>query len=101
MPEAIRRHCRETSQPEPRTPGDFAQVIFASLAESYADAIGELRQKTGRSLRTVHMIGGMSRNGYLNELTGARAGVEVVVGPAEATALGNVAVQIQAVEKAG
>ena len=93
---AVARHCAETGQPAPTTPGEFAQVIFASLAESYARRIAELRQKTGRPLRNLYMIGGMSRNEYLNELTAARAGVNVIAGPAEAAAMGNVATQIEA-----
>ncbi len=97
MVEVIGEYCRQTSQPLPRQPGEFAQVIFASLAESYAEAIAELREKTGRELRSLYMIGGISRNDYLNELTARRAGVEVIVGPAEATAMGNLAVQIAAV----
>ena len=98
MPAAIAEHCRATDQPVPTTPGEFAQVIFVSLAESYARAIAELRAKTGRALRELYMIGGMSRNEYLNELTAERARVEVSVGPAEATAMGNIAVQVQAIE---
>lgn len=98
MPAAIAGYCRDTGQPAPRTPGEFAHVIFASLAESYAQAIAELREKTGRPLRNLHMIGGMSQNKYLNELTARRADVLVSVGPAEATATGNVAVQMRAME---
>ena len=98
MPAAIAEHCRATDQPVPATPGEFAQVIFVSLAESYARAIAELRAKTGRPLRKLYMIGGMSRNEYLNELTAERAGVEVSAGPAEATAMGNIAVQVQAIQ---
>lgn len=97
---AIAEYCRSTGQPAPRTPGEFAQVIFASLSESYAETIAELREKTGRPLRNLYMIGGMSRNKYLNELTARRAGVDVIVGPVEATATGNVAVQMQAMEPA-
>ena len=98
MPAAIAEHCRATDQPVPTAPGEFTQVIFASLADSYARAIAELRAKTGRTLRKLYMIGGMSRNEYLNELTGERAGVEVSAGPTEATAMGNIAVQVQAIE---
>lgn len=98
MPAAVADYCRDTGQPIAQTPGEFAQVIFASLAESYAQAIAELREKTNRPLRNLYMIGGMSRNKYLNELTARRAGVNVIVGPAEATATGNVAVQMQAEE---
>ncbi len=96
MPGAIADRCRRTSQPAPTTPGELAQVIFASLADSYARSIELLRGRTGRALRHLYMIGGMSRNDYLNELTAERAGVKVIVGPAEATAMGNVAVQMAA-----
>jgi rhamnulokinase len=97
MTAAIEQYCGDSGQPAPTAPGEFAQVIFASLAESYAAAIAQLREKTARRLRNLYMIGGMARNEYLNQLTAERAGVEVLVGPAEATALGNVAVQVQAV----
>ena len=101
MPEAIAEHCRATGQPTPESPGEFAQVIFASLATSYAAGIDELRCKSGRPLGTLLMMGGMARNEYLNELTAERAGVNVIVGPAEATALGNIAVQHRAMEDWG
>jgi len=101
MPQAIADHCRRSRQPVPETPGEFARVIFASLAESYAKAIEELREKTHRPLRKLYLVGGMSQNAYLNELTGERAEVEVIVGPTEATAMGNVAVQKAAMEQAG
>jgi rhamnulokinase len=97
MPEAIRRHCRQTDQPEPRTPGQVAHVIFASLAESYRATIDLLTEKTGRRPRAIYILGGLARNAYLNDLTAARTGLPVIPGPAEATALGNVIVQRQAV----
>ncbi len=96
MPQAIADYCRDTNQPIPQTRGQFAQVIFASLAASYAEAIEDLRAKTGWPLGNLYMMGGLSRNAYLNELTAQRAGVNVIVGPVEATALGNIAVQRQA-----
>ncbi len=96
MAAAIVDRCGQTDQPAPATPGEFAQVIFASLADNYARTIELLRQKTGRKLSTVFMMGGMARNAYLNDLTSDRAGVNVIVGPAEATAMGNVAIQMAA-----
>ncbi len=98
MPDAIAEYCRSTRQPVPQTPGQFAHVIFASLAESYTETITELREKTNQPLRNLYMIGGMSQNEYLNELTAEHAGVIISVGPAEATAMGNIAVQMQAME---
>ena len=97
MAEAITEYCRRTNQPAPTTPGQCAHLIFASLADSYARSIQLLRQKAHRALGNLYMIGGMSRNEYLNELTARRAGVKVIVGPAEAAAVGNVAVQMAAV----
>ena len=96
MPQAMTEYCERTGQPAPITPGEFTQVIFASLADSYAGSIQLLRERTGRALSNLYMIGGMSRNEYLNELTARRAGVRVIVGPAEAAAVGNVAVQMAA-----
>jgi sugar (pentulose or hexulose) kinase len=99
MPAAIVEYCAQTGQPAPRTPGEFAGVIFASLAASYAAAIDELRAKTGRGLRNIYIVGGMSQNGYLNELVARQTGAKVLTGPVEATALGNVAVQRAAIER--
>ena len=96
MPSAIATYCRQTNQAVPETPGQFAQVIFASLAKSYAEAIEDLRAKTGWALSNLYVMGGLSRNEYLNELTAQRAGVNVIAGAVEATALGNIMVQRQA-----
>ena len=96
MPSAIAAYCRRTNQAVPRTPGQFAQVIFTSLAASYGEAIEDLRAKTGWALGNLYVMGGLSRNEYLNELTAKRAGVKVIVGATEATALGNIMVQRQA-----
>jgi rhamnulokinase len=97
MPAAIGDYCHQTGQPAPQQPGEFAQVIFASLADSYARAIEQLRRMTGRTLGNVYVIGGMTRNAYLNELTAEKCRANVLAGPAEATALGNIAVQAAAV----
>ena len=56
-------------------------------------------RRPARKLSNVFMIGGMARNAYLNDLTADRAGVNVIVGPAEATAMGNVAVQMAALRE--
>jgi rhamnulokinase len=96
MPQAIRSYCRRTGQPEPRTPFETAYAVFAGLADAYARAVEELGCMSGRRIRRVHVIGGGSRNRLLNRLFRQRAGVEVVCGPAEATALGNIRAQMRA-----
>ena len=94
MVAAIREACRETSQAEPQTPGDFARCICRSLAGSYAKTIKNLSALTGTDYDSINIIGGGSQNDYLNEVTSAACGLPVYAGPTEATALGNIAAQM-------
>lgn len=93
MTEAIREFCRETGQPEPETPGQFARCVFESLALAYADALDGLEQLTGTKINVLHIVGGGSRNALLNAFTACAANRTVIAGPVEATVLGNVLVQ--------
>lgn len=94
MTEAIQRECAQTMQPVPQTPGELAAVIYQSLAESYAAAIKELEQLTDTHYEEIHIVGGGSNAEYLNELTAEKSGLRVLAGPAEATAIGNLAAQM-------
>ena len=68
--------------------------IYNSLAHCYKDALGTVGAKLGRRCGTLNVIGGGSRDALLNELTARAAGVQVIAGPAEATALGNLLAQM-------
>lgn len=70
------------------------RVIYDSLAKSYADAISELEKNTGKKYETLNIIGGGSRDSLLNELTAKATGKKVITGPAEATAIGNLIMQM-------
>lgn len=70
------------------------RVIYDSLAISYADAIAELERNTGKTYKTLNIIGGGSRDTLLNELTAKAIGKKVITGPTEATALGNIVMQM-------
>ena len=96
MPGAIERFCRRTDQPGPATPGACARAVFDSLALKYRLVIRDLQTVTGRAIERIRVIGGGSQNALLNQLTADAAGVPVVAGPVEATALGNIAVQMLA-----
>lgn len=96
MPAEIRAFCRETRQPEPQTPGEYARCIFDSLALLYAAKLGEIERLTGRQVRVLHIVGGGSKNELLNQLAADATGRTVVAGPVEATALGNVLSQLLA-----
>ena len=91
---AIREYCKKTEQSIPNTPGEFAGVVYHSLAESYGQAVRELERITGKEYRSVSVVGGGSNADYLNRLTAQSTGKTVYAGPGEATAIGNLAVQM-------
>ena len=96
MPEAIDRFCRRTDQPTPTTPGSYARTVFDSLALKYRLVIRDLQSVIERPIGRIRIIGGGSQNALLNQLTADATGSPVVAGPVEATALGNIAVQMLA-----
>jgi len=93
MPEAIAGFCRETNQPEPTTHGATVRCVLESLALLYAQRLEEIQQLTGEPINRLHIVGGGSRNGLLNQFTANACDVKVIAGPTEATAIGNVLVQ--------
>jgi len=96
MPEAIADACRRTDQPVPGDAGALARTIFESLALKYRVVLEQLEELTGRTLTTIRVIGGGARNRLLNQLIADATGRVVIAGPVEATALGNVAMQLLA-----
>ena len=94
MTEEVKDYCRRTGQKVPETLGEVATVIYTSLAECYAKTAKELEEMTGRTYSRIHVVGGGSNAGYLNELTAKATGKEVHAGPGEATAIGNITAQM-------
>jgi rhamnulokinase len=93
---AIDRFCMRTQQPVPQEPGAYVRSVLESLAFKYRLVLRNLEQVCGRTIEQIRIIGGGSKNRLLNQLTADATGRRVVSGPAEATALGNVAIQILA-----
>ena len=98
MTEEIRAACREQGMPEPETPGELACVIYRSLADCYAKTAGEIETLTGKRYDCIYIVGGGSNADYLNRLTAEAAGKTVYAGPGEATAIGNLCVQMLSAE---
>jgi rhamnulokinase len=94
MIDEIKAFCKETGQDVPSTPGELAAVAYQSLAGFYAKAAADLEKLTGRIYNTIHIIGGGSNASCLNQLTAKSTGKTVISGPSEATAIGNLAVQM-------
>ncbi len=82
-----------------RTAGELACCIYSNLAIIYAIAIKELETITGKSIQQLHIIGGGARNDFLNQLTADMSGKAVYAGPIEATAIGNILMQMIAAKE--
>jgi len=93
MPETIRRYCRASAQPAPETMGEFARCCLESLSLAYWSTLEALRNLTGRDIHTIRVVGGGGLNTLLCQMTADACACNVVCGPVEASALGNVMLQ--------
>lgn len=96
MIEEIRKYCAEKNQPIPQTPGEIAKCIYESLAQSYKETAKEIERILGKRFEKINVIGGGCQNEFLNQLIAEHTGKEVVAGPVEATAIGNITAQFMA-----
>jgi rhamnulokinase len=93
MLEALAAQLTETDQELPPDPPGIAKVILDSLAFRYASVLCQIEALTNREINGVQIIGGGSRNRYLNQATANATGLPVSAGPVESTVIGNVIVQ--------
>jgi rhamnulokinase len=95
MTAEIKAAYRRAGKKIPESPGELAFCVYASLAKSYKTAVQDLEKITGKTYPVISIIGGGSKDGYLNALTAAYTGKTVRAGPVEATALGNILMQMR------
>jgi rhamnulokinase len=93
---AIAEYCRRTEQPTPSNPAAYTRAILESLAFKYRHVLESLEDLTGIQFEEIRIMGGGSKNHLLNQFTADATGKTVIAGPAEATALGNIAMQLLA-----
>jgi rhamnulokinase len=93
MLEALAEHMAEGGQRLPATSPAVARVILDSLAFRYASVVRAIERLTGSKINGLQIVGGGSRNDYLNQMTATATGLPVLAGPVEATVTGNVLVQ--------
>ncbi|MBI4881695.1 MAG: rhamnulokinase [Planctomycetes bacterium] len=93
MPAKIRAFAQVSHQPEPADPGMLVRCCLESLALAYRHTLVQMEHALGRTFDVVHIVGGGSRNRLLNQMAANAMGRRVLVGPAEATAIGNGLVQ--------
>lgn len=96
MIDAIRTYCKETNQHVPQGYAEICRCIFDSLALRYRQVFSYLTEMASFPIEVLHIIGGGSLNDNLNQFTANSCGVEVLAGPQEGTALGNIMVQAKA-----
>jgi rhamnulokinase len=94
MSEAIISYLKENHEDIPVTKGDFMRCICISLAKKYAEVKAQMERCTNNKINKIYIVGGGSRNQLLNKLTAEFTGCEVIRGEVEATAMGNILVQI-------
>lgn len=94
MIDAIKEYCRSTGQMVPDSIGELMQCVYVSLAASYAETMKQLEKLSGKACSVIHIVGGGSKDEYLNHLTAELTGKTVLAGPTEGTALGNLMVQM-------
>jgi rhamnulokinase len=96
MPQAIAAFCAKSEQAKSLTPGRVTRTILESLALRYRQVLESLEKLLGTKFQEIRVVGGGSRNELLNQFTADATGRRVFAGPAEATTLGNLAMQMVA-----
>ena len=91
----LKEEYKRTGQKVPETPGELAFCVYTSLAQCYKTAIQDLERITATQYPSISIIGGGSKDGYLNALTAEYTGKTVYAGPTEATATGNILLQMK------
>ncbi len=96
IPQRVCDYCARTGQYVPQTVGEVMRCIYESLALKYRFALDQLETVTGKHFSTLHILGGGTKDGLLCRMTASSIGRRVVAGPIEATALGNIIIQLVA-----
>ena len=96
MPEKIRAYCKRTAQPVPESVGEVVRCIYESLALKYRSVAERVMELMGRRARVIHVVGGGTKDRFLSQLTADACGIPVCAGPEEATAIGNLMMQLMA-----
>ncbi|MBQ7580555.1 MAG: rhamnulokinase [Clostridia bacterium] len=94
MPQRVKDYCKKTGQPVPETVGEIMRCMYESLAMKYRLVFEKIKKCVAKDYDTINMIGGGTKDTLLCKMTAGACNTKVVAGPVEATALGNVCVQL-------
>ena len=96
MEKKIQDFCRKTNQPVPETIGQVARCVYESLALKYRNALEGLEKMKGQRIDSLNIVGGPINNRFLNQLIADSIDRQVVTGPIEGAAMGNLLTQAMA-----
>ena len=94
MPRRIKEFCEKTGQHVPESMGEVVRCIYESLALKYKETFQNIEDVVGKKYGILHIVGGGTKDGLLSQFSANACGVPVVCGPIEATAMGNIAVNL-------
>lgn len=97
LPQRIKDYCAKTGQYVPKTVGEVTRCIYESLALKYKDTLNKIKNITNKNFEILHILGGGCQAKLLCQMTADAMGIEVKAGPVEATALGNILLQLKAI----
>jgi rhamnulokinase len=96
IPARIGQWCAEHDVAAPTSPAEVVRSIVESLAQAFAATVRQAGELSGQRIQRIHIVGGGSLNALLCQRTADRAGLPVIAGPVEATAVGNILIQARA-----
>lgn len=96
IPARVQQFCRKTGQRVPQTTGEIIRCIYESLALKYRFAVEQLKEVSNKQFSQLHILGGGTKDSLLCQMTADSTGLPVIAGPVEATALGNIIIQLVA-----
>ena len=94
IPKRVKEYCKKTNQYVPQTVGEIMRCIYESLALKYRLTFDGIMECTGKTYDRIHVMGGGTKDKLLLNMTAQSCNVDVYGGPIEATALGNIAIQL-------
>ena len=99
MATAIEEYCVENGEGRPEGLGELAMAVYNGLVFEYMRTIRSLEEITGKTVETINIIGGGIQDEFLCQLTATATGKKVLAGPVEASAFGNIIVQLMALDE--
>ena len=95
MKGAIDAYMKANGQPLPKSPSDYFKSAYLSIGHCYGVSLADMEYNVGKIYDSIYIVGGGAKNDYLNKITEKYTGKQVIALPIEATAIGNLRIQMK------